>query len=146
MIDFNQTDFNLTKIRHETKLANLITRKKYRIYGLRQRDNPPILVEFNAETVESEFVKRLSTLVKYFKSNGIEIETFDENDSGQIDIGLRKDIRGIVNKHEQPLFVSSILSTIVYCLEGRIDLDKMSKYKLTNIPKVPARVNEEENT
>jgi len=143
MIDFNQNDFNLMKIRHETKFGNLTTRQKYRIYGLRQQENPPILIEYNDDCEDTdEFTERLDALVKYFKSNGIEVETFDGSESERIDIGLRKDLRGIVNKHDQPLFASSILSTIVYCLEGRIDLKQMAKYKLANIPKLPVRVTE----
>lgn len=142
MIDFNQNDFNLMKIRHETKFGNLVTKQKYRVYGLRQTENPPVLVEYCADDVDEDFLERLNALVKYFKSNGIEVETFDGSDTERIDVGLRKDLRGIENKHEQPLFASSILSTIVYCLEGRIDLKHMAKYKLANIPKLPVRATE----
>lgn len=146
MIDFNQNDFNLTKVRHESKLANLITRQKYRIYGLRQAENPPVLIEYDGENVTEDFGKRLNVLVKYFKANGIEVETFDGSETQRVDVGLRKDLRAIVNQQEQPLFAASILSTIIYCLEGRIDLEQMAKYKLANIPKLPVRVTEQETT
>lgn len=144
MIDFNVNDFNLSKIRHESKLGNLITEDKYHIYGLRQKDNPPILIEYNYETIGDNFETRLNTLIKYFKSNGIDIETFEENEEPRVDIGLRKDLRGVLNKAGQPLFASSILSTIIYCLEGRMDLEQMIKYKLVNVPKLDVHTEETE--
>lgn len=136
MIDFNQNDFNLTKIRHETKLGNLTTRNKYRIYGLRQENNPLILVEYHYDKVCRDFDTRIDAVVKFFKTNGIDVDVYNESEANRVDIGLRKDLRGMVNKHDQPIFAATVLSTIVYCLEGRIDLDQMSKYKLSKIPKI----------
>jgi len=135
MITFTEKDFNLTKIKRESKLFNLLTKNKYHVYGLRQEENPPVLIEFDNDFVDATFRKSIDSLISFFKSNGIDVEIFDESESRKVDIGLRKDIRAIVNKNESPVFASSILSTIVYCLENRIDLDQLMKYRLSSIPK-----------
>ena len=138
MIDFNENDFNLTKLKTESKLGNLLTRFKYRIYGLRQENNPAILIEYHHTRMDSKFGEKVEALTAFLKSNGIEIETYSESDNtNRIDIGIRRDLRGFVNKNGKPLLASAILSTIVYCLEGRIELEQLKKFKLSAIPKLP---------
>jgi len=138
MIDFNENDTNLTKVRSESKLFNLVTRYKYRVYGLRQTDNPAVLIEYHYDRVDEHFKEKLSALMEFLKANGIDAENYSESDNpNRVDVGLRKDLRLFVNKNGKPMLASSILSTIIYCLEGRIDIDQLKKFRLSAIPKLP---------
>jgi hypothetical protein len=139
MIEFNEHDFNLSKIRSESKLFNLVTRYKYYIYGLRQEGNDsPILIEYFYDRVDEHFKDKLNSLCEFLRANGIEIDSHSNSDNiNRIDIGLRRDLRAFVNKNGKPMLASSVLSTIVYCLEGRIDLEQLKKFKLSSIPKLP---------
>lgn len=138
MIDFNENDTNLTKVRSESKLFNLVTRYKYRVYGLRQPDNPAVLIEYHYDRVDGQFKEKLSALMEFLKANGIEAENYSESDNlNRVDVGLRKDLRTFVNKNGKPMLASAILSTIIYCLEGRIDIEQLKKFRLSAIPKLP---------
>lgn len=135
MIEFVEKDFNIVSIKKESKLFNLATQYKYDVYGLRQEGNPPVLIEFLPSLGrDNNFVEKLNALVSFLKSNGIEVETHPTSNNNKIYIGLRRDLRAFVNKNNKPILSSSILSTIVYCLEGRVDLDSLIKYRLSNIP------------
>jgi hypothetical protein len=137
MIEFKEKDFNLTKIRRESKLFNLVTEYKYFVYGLRQADNPPIIIEYYYDGIDENFEEKLSALVEFFKSNGVEVKTYSNSeDKSKISIGLRKDLRAVVNRNGKPLLASSVLSTIIYGLENRLDIEQLKKYKLSNIPKL----------
>lgn len=136
MIEFVQYDTNLPAIRRESKLFNLVTRYKYRIYGLRQRDNPAVLVEYNYDKVDEHFVERLGAIRDFLIANGIEVEPYHEAETSRIDIGLRKDLRLFVNKNKKPMLASSILQTIIYTLEGRTNIEQLRRYKLVTIPKL----------
>ena len=138
MIEFKETDFNMTKISRESKLFNLVTGYKYFVYGLRdQSDNPPMMIEYYYDNIDEMFEERLQALVEFFKDNGIEMELYsDSEDKTKINIGLRKDLRAVVNRNGKPLLAASILSTIVYTLEGRIDMHQLKNYKLSTIPKL----------
>jgi hypothetical protein len=141
MIDFNENDTNLTKVRSESKLFNLITRLKYRVYGLRQQNNPAVHIEYHHNRVDEHFKERLAVLMEFLKANGIGAEFYCQSDnSNRIDIGLRKDLRLFVNENGKPMLASAILSTIIYCLEGRIDIDQLKKFKLSKIPILPVVV------
>jgi len=139
MIEFNEHDFNLPKVKSESKLFNLVTRYKYFIYGLRQEGNDsPVLIEYHYDRVDENFKDKLSSLCEFLRANGIEVDTCSDSDNtNRIDIGFRRDLRAFVNKNGKPMLASSILSTIVYCLEGRIDLEQLKKFKLSAIPKLP---------
>ena len=137
MIDFNENDFKLTDISREAKLFNLVTRYRYRVYGLRQEENPPILIEYHFDKVDEKFGERLKALVEFFKANGISVDSFAEAETNRVDIGLRRDLRAFVNKNDKPLFAASILSTIVYSLEGRVDLEQLKQFKLRVTPTLP---------
>lgn len=124
MISFNTNDYNLSKVRIESKLFNLQTQNSYRIYGLKEEDNPPILITHT----NSADVKILSSICEFFKNNGIEMEfESEENQEKDFYVGIRKDLR----KHI--LLSASILQTIIYGLEGRVDLK--TNYKIPGIPK-----------
>ena len=138
MIEFKETDFNMTKISRESKLFNLVTGYKYFVYGLRnQSENPPVMIEYYYDNIDEMFEERLQALVEFFKDNGIEMELYsDSEDKTKINVGLRKDLRAVVNRNGKPLLAASILSTIVYTLEGRIDMHQLKNYKLSTIPKL----------
>ena len=138
MIEFKDTDFNITKIKRESKLFNLVTSYRYWVYGLRQANNPPIMIEYHYDRVDEHFSDKLEALTEFLKLNGIELETYDESDNnGRVDIGLRKDLRAIVNRNDKPMLASSILSTIIYSLEGRIEINELKNYKLSTVLKFP---------
>lgn len=124
-ISFNYNDYHLRKIENNSKLFNLDTKYSYRIYGLKNKSNPDIYIEYgkflnlNTECIE-----------KFFKLNGISIEIAlfqDKDDKRGIYIGLRYDLR------EHVTFCSCVLQTIIYYLEGRLNLN--TDYKIIGIPK-----------
>ena len=134
MITITETDTLLPAIMREAKLHNLVTKQKYHVYGLRRENNPVVLIEYADSYVDDEFRKRLTSLIEFFKLNGIETEFSNEADDRSIAIGLRIDLRKTLNKNEKPLLAASVLSTVVYCLEDRVDIEQMKKYKLASIP------------
>ena len=126
-VEFNEKDYNLPKIKELSKLASLETVNNYRIYGLRQEDNPVVLIEYNPNYVKIP-VGRINPLVEFFKLNKINIrfETINSN-KPKLYIGLRKDIR------EHNGLCVAILQTIVHHLENRLNFKK--DYKVAGIPK-----------
>jgi len=139
MITITETDTLVSAIMREAKLHNLVTKQKYHVYGLRRENNPVVLIEYADCYVDDDFRNRLTSLIEFFKLNGIETEFSNESDGHDIAIGLRIDLRKTLNKNEKPLLAASVLSTIVYCLEDRIDIEQMKKYKLSSIPKLPRK-------
>ena len=139
MIEFNsKKDFNLAEIRNESKLFNLVTRYKYHVRGLRQKGNPSVFIEYYHDRVDEGFEETLAALVEFFKENGIEVQTYNKSDDGnRVGIFLRRDLREILDRRGKPTLAASVLSTIVYCLEGRIDLNQLQRYKLVSVPKFP---------
>jgi hypothetical protein len=134
MITITETDTLLPAIMREAKLSNLVTKQKYHVYGLRRENNPVVLIEYADCYVDDDFRNRLTSLIEFFKLNGIETEFSNEADDRSIAIGLRIDLRKTLNKNEKPLLAASVLSTVIYCLEDRVDIDQMKKYKLSSIP------------
>lgn len=125
MIDFNSKDFNLTQIRSESKMGNLITKFPYRIFGIKQNRNYLVKIGFNSNRLT---LRGLGILSNVLRENGIELKTdFAYTDSEEIVIGLRRDIRKNV------LFSSALLQTIIYCLEERLVLTRNTK-----LPKIPS--------
>lgn len=123
MIEFNSHDFNLNKIRIESKLGNLITKYPYRIYGAKQGGNNPVEIYYNSSLFNLRHLEAIR-IVLLFNRIGFIYGT-EENDN-KIFIGLRKDLRKNV------LFSSALLQTIIYTLEGRLHLDIRTK-----LPKHP---------
>jgi hypothetical protein len=134
MITITETDTLLPAIMREAKLSNLVTKQKYHVYGLRRENNPVVLVEYADCYVNDDFRKSVSDLLEFFKLNNIEAEFSNESDERGVAIGLRIDLRKTLNKNEKPLLAASVLSTIVYCLEDRLNIEQMKKYKLSSIP------------
>lgn len=135
MITVNPSDTNLPEILTESKLSNLVTKEKYYVYGLKREGNPLVHIEYEACYVNNEFQQRLKALIEFFNTNEITVETDNGSSSPGIQIGMRIDMRQVMNKNNKPLFAASVLATIVYCLEDRLDIDNMKKYKLSSMPK-----------
>ena len=114
MITINETDYNLTKILHESKLSTLTTRFKYRVYGLRQENNPAVLIEYDSDVINKKFKTNLKHLSIFFEKNGIDYQTYDDSDIRGVSIGLRRDVRSILNSAGQPVF--SYFSSLYYNL------------------------------
>lgn len=136
MVEFNENDFNLVAVRTETKLGNLTTRYKYRVYGLRQENNPPMLIEYHYNRVDEEFEEKVKALTAFLKANGVSLDVDNHADTKGIDIGVRRDLRAVLNKNKKPMFVAGIISTAIYCLEGRIDLNEIQRYKVSVVPRL----------
>jgi len=135
MITYTEKDINLSSIMRESKLYNLVTAVKYHIYGLRQVNNPVVSIDYEENSVNEKFIKGIKALTEFFKLNEIEVECFNSSGHRQTNIGLRVDLRKYLSSKKKPILASSILSTIIYCLEDRIDVEQISKYKLSKIPK-----------
>ena len=127
MVKFVEKDFNLPKIKIDTKLFNLRTIRNYSIYGLRQESRPPILITA-CQSILYAHKNKIQTIIDFFNTNGIKvmIQPSDE-DENEISIGLRKDMR------KQIFLASAAIQTIVYCLENKIKLSK--KNKIPGIPR-----------
>ena len=129
MIEFNEKDFQLDKIRRESKLFNLQTAQPFRVYGLRTKDNPLVHISYNYDTVDENFDDRLSVLVEFCKANNIELKWESGGGTPKVCIGLRRDLRDHV------MLCSALVQTIIYCLEGQLDIN--SGYKVKGIPAFP---------
>ncbi len=129
MIEFNEKDFQLVSIRRESKLFNLQTKNAFRIYGLRKAGNPLVHLSYNYDVVDDEFDGHLEKLVEFFENNNIHFVWESGGGVAKVCIGLRRDLRNHV------VLCSAILQTIVYALEGRLDVK--SGFKIRGIPKFP---------
>ena len=127
MIEFNEKDFQLATIRRESKLFNLQTTNSFRVYGLRKAGNPLVHISYNYDVVSEDFDENLEKLIAFFENNGIEFVWESGGGTAKVCIGLRRDLR------DHTILSSSILQTIVYCLEGRLDVK--SNFKIKGIPK-----------
>lgn len=131
-IEFNTNDYNLDKIRRESKLFSLNVDHDYKVYGLAEEKNPVILIEYDFERQENEedglYINR-DHLFKFFKSNGMNIKFKDlkDYDNKKIYLGFRRGLRRNVS------LCSATLSTIIYFMEGRLDLKP--SFKCLGIPK-----------
>lgn len=136
MITFNEKDFKITEVKTESKISNLLTKYEYYIYGLKQEDNPGIFVEYHFDKVDEYFEERLQILEQFFSKNGIIFEWNCESDSSnRVSIGIRRDLRSVVNGNGKPLFAASLISTVIYGVEGRLQPRDLKSFK---IPKLPA--------
>jgi hypothetical protein len=140
MITITENDTNLPLIMKEGKLSNLVTKQKYHVFGLRQENNAPISIEYESGFLNESFKKRIKSLVEFFKLNEIDVECISNSSNRRIDIGLRIDVRQLLNPQGKPVFASSVLSTIIYCLEDRVNIEQMKQYKLPSMPKLPPKI------
>ena len=137
MIYFNTADDMMKEIKAKLALHNQLTTEDFRVYGLRQVDNPPVLVEFSdGSDVHAALVKKCAVLEKFFANQGIVmkrdiLEWDDQDDQDRVDykvyIGIRRDIR------ENLALTCAILKTIILFIDDKIELDPT--VKLGNTPK-----------
>ncbi len=79
--------------------------------------------------MDDEFEEAVDKLREFFRNNGIEFDYESGGGTDKVCIGLRRDLR------DHTILCASILQTIVYCLEGRLDLK--TNFKINGIPKFP---------
>lgn len=128
MITYNRKDYNLVKIEDINSDYNFLrTKLPYYVYGLTQKDNPPVLFTQNYEG--NPRPNAITELQLWLKSNGvpsdIEEQDYDDPESRKFYIGLRKDVRA------SPEFAAALVRTMVAFFEGQLDLTTSFK-----IPKV----------
>ena len=124
-INVNEKDDNLVEIHREAKFTGMETKNQFRIYGLAQEGNPPVLFSAQEAIINSEQEK---AAISFLKSNGIDAEMEEvDTKKRQIYIGLRRDLR-------QDIKLSALLlQTLVYYFEGRI-VDLPPDFKILGIP------------
>jgi hypothetical protein len=107
-------DYNCQPIEKFSGIGNLKTSRYYRVYGLRQEENPPVLLEFKTLPEGKDF----PTIKKILKRNGIEsMHIIEKYDTDSISIGLRKDLRNHIS------LSAAIVNTIIGYLEGKMNLN-----------------------
>src|SRR5579859_3233220 len=124
MISFNKKDEKMGEIAKLSKIVGALTKEDYRVYGLRNSNNPPILIEYSEHSdVYDKLDSKCTKLDAFFKKNGIDI-TFgpleDETEDGtdyKVYIGLRRDVR-----NDLPL-TCALLKTIIYFIEDKIEIE-----------------------
>ncbi len=135
MVTFNTNDFNIDKVETLAKINKFKTAYDYRIYGMREDDdNPIVLIEYNPELFIGEIGNfHKNALITFFRGNGIELRFHDEpkENNQKFWIGLRYDLRKDIT------ISANIIQTIVYFLEGKLDLD--AAFKIPSIPKIYRR-------
>jgi hypothetical protein len=123
VITYNLNDYNLEKIQeiNEKFFSGRISRRKgleYRVYGLRQENNPAVSLEpFNPNNGNT-FIpsdSKSEALERWMRRHEIVFEVFD-TDLDRVKIGLRRDIR------RYPKFCAALVRTIVLFCENKLDL------------------------
>ena len=114
MINFNTKDDNMREIAKASKLYGFETKHEYRIYGLQQDGNPPVLFSAQENVITSEHEK---TLQSWLKTNKIEsaIEDCISTDK-KVYIGLRRDLRDNIE------LCAGLIQTVVNFVEGRLEI------------------------
>ena len=116
MITFSY-DEKMYEIKRFSKVQNLKTIYDYRIYGLKNEQNPPILIEYNYNLFPFGFIEE-QRLTKFFKKNGIKIEFKNDKYVNRqlVSIGIRNDLRKSTN------LCCCIIQSIIFYLENKTDL------------------------
>lgn len=138
MLAFNKKDEHLPQIEQIIKINGNLLRYNYRIYGLKNEDNPSLLLEYNPNIVGIS-TNRFDFLTLLFNRNKIEtnFELLNE-EKDKVYIGLRRDLRDF------PEFCAKLLQTIIYYLEGELKIRKNGK--IPKIPKLKKKVEEQKVT
>ena len=132
MITYVQNDFNLPQIEAVNGVFNFIkTQVPYSVYGLTQKNNPPVLFTQNCNVQPRN--DKLQVIIDWLKTQGIESDVEAPNyddESVRIYIGLRKDVR------ENIEFSAALIRTIVTFFEDALELTPESKIPEFKIPKI----------
>lgn len=111
MIYFATHDAHMKDIEKLSGLEDLKTNRYYRVYGLIQHDNPPVLIEYK-ELPEFKTEKEIKTLLR---RNGVPC-VFKKKQYGDLEIGIRKDVR-------EHIFLSAAMcNTLIGYLENKLAL------------------------
>lgn len=123
MITFSY-DYKMYDVERSCKIKDVKTVNSYRIYGLKEENNPPILIEYNYNLFKKEFTsKEQKEMIKFFKRNGIKI-VFKEDKFEKtflVSVGIRKDLRASTN------LSACLIQTIIFYFENKFDLDENFK-------------------
>jgi hypothetical protein len=114
MISFNENDYFLPSIKAESKFNTLVVQKHYRVFGLKNQDNPPVIFRWGENALDES---KIGHLYLMFKRSGLPVDFYRDYPKG-ISVGLRRDVR------ENVPFASALLQTIVYYMENKIELPK----------------------
>jgi len=131
-ISINSKDFNLQEIYAAAKLQNTATAYNFRLYGLKNSNNPAVLI--GKTNFHNNNFDRIAEL---FNKNKISLEfesvRQEDNEKNFIYIGLRHDLR-----HDIGLS-AAIVTTIIHQIEGNIkDFDTNFKIKTKSFKKKAA--------
>ncbi len=122
MIEYNENDFNTDRIDAiNFKLHGYKMKSPYWVYGLIQKNRPPIRIGVNDRGVPND--AQQAELIAFFKQQGVEV-VIDHPEEAEVTIGLRYDIR------EKPRFAAAIVRTIIFFLEGKLALAKEFKVSI----------------
>ncbi len=127
MVSFNLNDFNIEKIRLESKLFNLTTVESYRIYGLKQSEGCLVEIGYDRYNYTNTLWENIDKTTKFLIKNNINCYIYTIDGEKYIKIGLRRDLR----KHV--ILTSAILKTLVYGIEGRINFN--DEFIIPSLPK-----------
>lgn len=109
---FFSNDTNLTKIEKTSKLDKFKCTNYYRVYGLAQKDNPPVLISY--QTLPNG--KTEGELKRLLKKQGIPVE-FEKLKYDNLTIGLRLDLRWNFG------IAAAVANTIVGFLENKLKIN-----------------------
>ena len=107
---FALTDAHLSKIEDASKLRRFTCKEYYNVYGLKQENNPPVLVSYQ-ELPEGKSEKEIKAMLKIY---GIPV-VFERLKYDTKRIGLRKDLR------EHIFLAGAVVNLLISYLEGKGD-------------------------
>ena len=114
MVNFNEKDINMSQVAKLSKLVGLDTKHEYRVYGLSDEGNPPILFSAQESAISADQEK---TMVSFLATNGVDAAMEDVDSSNKkVYIGFRRDLR------DNPEMCARFLETFVHFLEGHLDI------------------------
>jgi hypothetical protein len=117
-------DAHLTKIEKLSKLDRFRCPTYYRVYGLKQENNPPMLISYQ-KMPEFKTTKEIRNLLKRY---GIPVE-FEELKFDSFTIGLRKDLR------EHEFLAAAAINCLVGYLENKVAIFNASDLGFKRINK-----------
>ncbi len=110
---FFNNDTHLTRIEKISKLDRLKTVNWYRVFGLKQENNPPMIIEYK-ELPAGKTEKEIKSIMK---KRGIPV-VFDKKNYGDVAIGLRKDLR------DHNFLAAAALNLLIGYLENKLTIKK----------------------
>jgi hypothetical protein len=122
---FFSYDENLSKVEKASRLLDYKTKEWYRVYGLKQEDNPPMLIGYK-KLPENKTQKEIKDIMA---RNGIPVVFETEKWGDTIQIGLRRDLRA------QFFLAAAAVNWLIGYFEGKVIADKT----VIGFPRIPAK-------